>query len=187
MNLLFITLVWAALCVCLASARTYSYEISENSIDDGRNKITKYETKKFDSSSMKRPYFEGKTIVVPSNYKVNTNNVILQNQRNTNKIGTGFEVAMPMQFHNKHHLQRNTIRHSSKARSVESPAYSVDSGGQASSSIAGEIAKILHVKQGHYADVYSRLDRPGMTTRRPADVIEDTMRVAVQKMWRDRN
>lgn len=72
----------------------------------------------------------------------------------------------------------------SRARTVESPALSVDSGGRSSGGgVASEIAKILNVKQGHYADLYDRIDRPNMSTRRPADALEDAMRSAVQRLF----
>lgn len=167
------------------AASYYSYEIKENSIDNGFKKITNYETRKYDSYNMRKPRVEAKTFVLPSRYESDNNKMILRKQRTTNKVGTGFEMKMPSRnwFESRFDQADRGKLLKRKTRSVESPAYSVDSGGQASSSIAGEIAKILHIKQGYYADVYNRLDRPGMTTRKPVDVIEDTMKVAVQQAW----
>lgn len=77
----------------------------------------------------------------------------------------------------------------STARTVESPAYSVDSGGQSSTSLASEIAKLLNVKQGFYSDLYNKIDGPNgpHTTRKPADVIEDIARNNIQHLFSDNN
>lgn len=76
-----------------------------------------------------------------------------------------------------------------RPRTVESPALSVDSGGRSSgATIAGEISKILNVKQGHYSEIYNRIDgQVPLSTRKPAEVIEDTMRQAVQSFFHHRH
>lgn len=75
-----------------------------------------------------------------------------------------------------------------RPRTVESPALSVDTGGGgvgSSTIIAGEISKLFNVKQGYYSDIYNRIDgRVPLSTRRPAEVIEDTMRRAVENLFR---
>lgn len=178
-----LALTSCALSANLIEARVYTYERRVNTIDDGFNKVTNYETTKYDSTRMDKPRVEGNTIFVPSHYKESKNNLILRKQRKTNNIGTGWDVKMPFRMFDSG-FWKSGPRDQISARAVESPAYSVDSGGHASSSIAGEIAKILNVKQGFYADVYNRLDRPNRTTRKPVDVIEDTMKVAVQQAWK---
>lgn len=107
-------------------------------------------------------------------------------QMETNQIGLG-DLEEEGTFRNifKNCCSRTkSERLVSRARTVESPALSVDSGGRSSGGgVASEIARILNVKQGHYADLYDRIDRPSMSTKRPADALEDAMRSAVQRLF----
>lgn len=124
------------------------------------------------------------------------NNIIGQNQIRSNQVGTGLIHKAQTSFDNNrfrdfarsftnkffgqdiNHRERGFL---TRPRTVESPAYSVDSGGHSSGSIAGELAKLLDIKQGYYADIYDKIDRPAATTKKPADAIEDKIKTAVER------
>lgn len=91
-------------------------------------------------------------------------------------------------------IQTRKLR--STARNVEPPAQSVDTGGNrpGGNSVAGEIAKVLNIKQGYYSDIYDQFDRPAIkqasgpvTTKRPADMVEEAARRAVVMMFQDQD
>lgn len=123
------------------------------------------------------------------------NNMITQNQIKSNRVGTGLTQQLRTSFEQSpfREFARNFGKRFfgdinqrgrgflTRPRTVESPAYSVDSGGHSSSSIAGDIAKLFDIKQGHYADIYDKIDRPGVTTKKPADAIEEKIKTAVQR------
>ena len=71
----------------------------------------------------------------------------------------------------------------STARTVESPALSVDTGGQSSHSLVGGISRLLKFKHGHYSDMYNRLDvHEPMITKRPIERIEESIERAMHPM-----
>lgn len=123
-------------------------------------------------------------------FSSNSNDIIKHQQARTNRIsnslGPGepysrFQQAIRALNGNFSPLFR-TRGFVTRPRAVESPALSVDSGGRTSSSIAHEVAKILNVKQGHYSDIYDKIDgKSDITTKAPADALEDTIRIAVQR------
>lgn len=59
-----------------------------------------------------------------------------------------------------------------RPRTVESPALSVDSGGRSgnpSTRLAKGIKKLFNVEEGHYTEIYDRIDRhKPLTKRKPA-------------------
>jgi len=68
----------------------------------------------------------------------------------------------------------------SNSRSVKSPALSVDTGSPSGGSLANGISRLLNVEQGHYADIYNRIDEnKPLSTKRPVEIIEDNLRRAV--------
>lgn len=183
-------------------ATFYSYQTKTNTVDDGNNVITRIQERKLDHLSPE--IVQQKLIIKPSNRRgftnsnsiINNNNNIARQQIRTNTIGTGLEREISPVEKGQYEKLMNRFRENrskhyprrgfkSRARTVESPALSVDSGGQASSSLASEVAKLLDVKQGYYADVYNKMERPSYPTKRPADAIEDAMRVSVLQMFND--
>lgn len=186
-----------------ASASFYSYETRTNTIDDGDKVLTRLEERKSDSLSPET--IRQKLIVGPSKLRAAHNNWINRQQLRTNLIGTGlerasigssaFEKLFNRYNNNNDNSSINNYRSGnqkrqrgfiSKARTVESPALSVDSGGQklASISLAHEMAKFLDVERGHYADIYNQIDRVNLPTKRPADPSEDSKRTSVVNIFR---
>lgn len=66
-----------------------------------------------------------------------------------------------------------------RPRNVESPALSVDSGGRSSGAsvrLAKGIQKLFNVEQGHYTDLYERIEKhKSLDRRRPVDVIDERL------------
>lgn len=58
-----------------------------------------------------------------------------------------------------------------------------ESTARATNGLGVEVAKVLNVKQGHYADLYNELDFPNATTKPPADAIEEAMRLTVLQLF----
>lgn len=180
----------------LARSTFFSYETRTNSIDDGTKHITRVEERNYDSLSPET--VKQKLIVGPSKLRAKQHsNWINRQQMLTNSIGTSLErptsssssgSAFEKLFQrlSNNRLSSNPPRRGfiNRARTVESPALSVDSGGQASSSLAQGMAKLLDVKKGNYADFYNRIDRPNLPTKRPAaDAIEEAMRASATQMF----
>lgn len=168
----------------------YSYETRTNSIDDGNKLISRLEERKYDSQSPE--IIKNKIFVGPSKLNRDARNSWINRQQvRTNLIGGlpervsgNFNKALDKlsnAFNRRTNAIGNPFRRGfvSRARTVESPALSVDSGGQASSNLAHEMAKLLDVKQGYYADIYNKMDRSNLATKRPADAIEEAMRASV--------
>lgn len=187
-----------------AKASYYSYETQTNTIDDGNKVLTRVEERKSDSTLPDQQSIRQRLILGPSKLRLMHNNWINRHQLRTNNIGIGLPRApieasgsfekvfnkytAPINNNNPFEPAASAINLNlkrgrgflSRARTVESPALSVDSGGQASSGLAHEItAKLLDVKQGHYADIYNKIDRVNsspVATRKPAEAIEDALK-----------
>ena len=169
----------------------YSHKSRSRSIGNGDKFITEIKESNFDSQrpfDPQRPQVIQRYVISPGRPQRGFDD-IKRKQLATNNIGIGYESQRVNSlngflsgFGDRGQFQRGFI---TKARTVESPALSVDSGGRASVSIANEVAKLLNVKQGYYADVYDKIDRPKASTRRPAEVIEESMRDAVQHLFSD--
>lgn len=174
-----------------AVTKSITFEKVSRTVDDGNQIVMSLDEKTFDSSKDAKPKVRHELLVGPSSA---SSKYIYNHQLKTNKVGTGIawspsksllasNLAGWLTAHraNQHGRQRGFL---SRARTVESPAFSVDSGGRASASLGSSIAKILDVKQGHYADIYNQIDNPNASTRRPAEVIEDSVRNLVQNVFR---
>lgn len=152
-------------CISPSSPTYYSFETSTNLIDDGQNVVARVEESKFDSTKSSRPVVNKRIYVSPSNRRFpdssssdNLNNIINRNQISTNDIGSGLFHSFDLPFQTYHKSRGFRRGYLTSARTVESPAYSVDSGGQASSSLTKELAKVFNVKQGFYSGIYDNLN-----------------------------
>lgn len=78
-------------------------------------------------------------------------------------------------------FRRGFLRQSSakdnRARTVESPALSADLGrANLGIRLADTFSKAFHVKQGHYSDIYDRIDRhKPLSTKRPAQLLDEAL------------
>lgn len=116
------------------------------------------------------------------------NKIITKNQILSNEIGSGlfssYEVPVKS-YRNSRGYRRGYL---TSARTVESPAISVDSGGQASTSLAKELAKVFNVKQGFYSGTYENMEnRLNKPTRRTPEIIEENARELVQEIFQDQS
>lgn len=147
----------------------YSHETKTRSFDDGKRLITSVEERNHDSGSPES--VRHRLIVGPSKLDASESKGFEQMGTNPFKtISSGF-------FDHQFDSARDLI---TKARAVGIPALPVSSSVKTNNpEVTVEMAKLLNVKQGHYADLYDRLDFPNLPTKRPADAIEDAIRVSV--------
>lgn len=77
-----------------------------------------------------------------------------RNQISSNNIGSGLYQSFDVPFKTYRKSRGFRRGYLTSARTVESPAHSVDSGGQASTGLTKELAKVFNLKQGFYSGIY---------------------------------
>lgn len=161
-------------------------------VDDGQNVVAQLNERNFDSSKSSQPLVNQRIFVSPSGGSSGSseslNKIISKNQILSNNIGSGLFRSFEVPVRNYRKSRGFRKSYLTSARTVESPALSVDSGGQASTSLAKELAKVFNVKQGFYSGIYDNMERRiNKPTKRPPEAIEESARELIQEMFGDQN